>query len=237
MSLKVQVDVNTTFTALLDVTDVSWVDFEHYDVVNYVGLDGVAHHCPAIRNDFINNSNYNKIEYQGMRYTYDPNLPTVKFYSYADDSIYPYHDRDTYILPNKVESIITYDIPAGTYTPSDFETLIKQFISNNRNRRVENAFQVNVNGQTVSVPANSYIYYTVNSSSPQGYVRAVWFNQSFAPGSGAAPKLAYCQEGTGFTLGHCYVVYIKTGSGYNYVRSFADYARYNIGVGTGIKFR
>ena len=214
MSLKVQVDVNTTFTALLDVTDFSWIDFEHYDVINYVGLDGVIHYCPAIRNDFINNSDYNKIVYQGMRYTYDPNLPTVKFYSHA-----------TYILPNK-KAKIAYDIPAGTYIPTAFEYLIKQFISLGRSRKISLACNVMVNGQQLSVSANTSIYYVNVGASPWNE-RFVCFGVSgpgrFAANISFTNYKSYCVGGHKSTT---------TGWGFQ----FASWAKYPITVFDGIKF-
>ena len=65
-----------------------------------------------------------------------------------------------YVVPNKRVSAATYDIPAGTYSPSTFERLITSFISNNGSRIVDNSFSVEVNGQTYSVSAGSSIYYT-----------------------------------------------------------------------------
>src|SRR5574344_1560926 len=57
-----------------------------------------------------------------------------------------------YVVPNKRVSAAAYDIPAGTYSPSTFENLIRSFISNNGSRIVDNSFSVEVNGQTYNVP-------------------------------------------------------------------------------------
>lgn len=80
-----------------------------------------------------------------------------------------------YVVPNKRVTAVTYDIPAGTYTPSAFENLIRSFISNNGSRAVKNSFSVEVNGQTYRVSASSSIYYTYQYS---GQARFVCFNGS-----------------------------------------------------------
>ena len=93
-----------------------------------------------------------------------------------------------YVVKNKRVDA-NYDIPAGTYSPSRFESLIGNFISNNGSRRVNNSFSVVVNGQTYSVSSGSSIYFTYQYSgqarfvcfngSPRGYTS---FEQSFSEG-------------------------------------------------------
>ena len=80
-----------------------------------------------------------------------------------------------YVVPNKRVTAINYDIPAGTYSPSTFENLIKSFISNNGSRAVNNSFSVEVNGQTYKVSSGSSIYYTYQYG---GNARFVCFNGS-----------------------------------------------------------
>lgn len=143
------------------------------------------------------------------------------------------HNNTTYYCARSREAISEYDIPAGTYTPSAFRALIEQYISNNGNRTVANAFTVTVNGQTVSVSANQKIYYQVNSSSPQGTARAVYFGTT--PSSTGAPEYYFNIPSNGFTQGKCYVVY-NAGGGFLWTVCFASYSNYNITVGTGIKF-
>ena len=65
---------------------------------------------------------------------------------------------ESYILSKKKKNITA--IPAGTYTPSTFENLIKSFIAQNGSRIVYNNFSVEVNGQTYNVPKYRSIYYT-----------------------------------------------------------------------------
>ena len=155
-------------------------------------------------------------------------------YSVSGKTICCRYNNKTY--KSATNRTMNYDIPAGTYTPSAFRNLIEQFISNNGNRSVLNSFTVKVNNQTVSVSAGQKIYYTVNGSSPQGYVRSVWFNPSSAPSSGSAPTIEYNNGSNGFTNGHCYVVGFTT-SGYNYASTaFNNYSNYSITVTTGIKF-
>ena len=83
-------------------------------------------------------------------------------------------DNTIYVVPNK-RVAVKYDIPAGTYSPSKFENLIKSFISKNGSRRVKNSFSVVVNGQTYSVSAGRAIYYTYQYS---GQATFVCFNGS-----------------------------------------------------------
>lgn len=139
------------------------------------------------------------------------------------------------------EAKIVYDIPAGTYTPSTFEALIKNYMSANSFRKVSNAFTVKVNNQTVPVSSNGYIYYRSSSSSPNGYVRSVAFDNTFGYGVDAngevkAPCLA-CNMASGFTAYKTYVTYVVTSTGYSYGKtSFQSYASFNITVTTGINF-
>ena len=79
-----------------------------------------------------------------------------------------------YVVPNKRVSA-NYDIPAGTYSPSKFDSLIQSFISKNGSRIVKNSFSVEVNGQTYSVSSGSSIYYTYQYG---GQARFVCFNGS-----------------------------------------------------------
>lgn len=124
-----------------------------------------------------------------------------------------------YIVPNKRVSAATYDIPAGTYSPSTFENLIKSFISNNGSRTVSNSFSVEVNGQTYNVPAGRAIYYTYQYS---GAARFVCFNGSN-------------RGNTTFQSSFSYGVYCTY---WSYSQQQGDnYYRYSIRVNTGIKFR
>ena len=142
-------------------------------------------------------------------------------YSYdksAGDTFGISFENTKYFVPNKRVAVINYDIPAGTYTPSTFENLIKSFISNNGSRRVKNSFSVEVNGQTYSVSSGSSIYYTYQYSgearfvcfngSPRGWIP---FEQSFSEG-------IYCT----------YWSYTDTQGNWYY--------QYNIKVNTGISF-
>lgn len=138
------------------------------------------------------------------------------------------------------EAKITYAIPAGTYTPSAFETLIKNYISANSSRTVANAFTVTVNNQTVSVSSGDTIYYKESSSSPNGYVRSVAFGDTSGYAIDAnsevkAPEAICNGSSSGFTDNKVYVTYIANGS-FNYQEYFKNYANYNITVTTGINF-
>ena len=124
-----------------------------------------------------------------------------------------------YVVPNiKAKIVQPYDIPAGTYSPSTFENLIKSFISNNGSRTVSNSFSVEVNGQTYSVPAGRAIYYTYQYS---GQARFVCFN--------GRPR-GYTSFELSFSEG-IYCTY------WSYSQYQGDrYYQYNIKVNTGINF-
>ena len=125
-----------------------------------------------------------------------------------------------YVVPNKRVSA-NYDIPAGTYSPSRFESLIGNFISNNGSRRVNNSFSVVVNGQTYSVSSGSSIYFTYQYS---GQARFVCFNGS--------PRGWISFQDRTFAQYGIYCTY------WSYSQQQGDnYYKYNIKVNTGIKFK
>lgn len=127
-----------------------------------------------------------------------------------------------YVVPNKRVAAVNYDIPAGTYTPSAFENLIKGFISNNGSRTVKNSFNVVVNNQTYSVPAGRAIYYTYQYS---GDARFVCFNGRPRDSLGFERSNVFAEYGT-------YCTY------WSYSQNQGDrYYLYNIKVNTGIKFK
>ena len=137
-----------------------------------------------------------------------------------------------YVVPNKRVSAY-YDIPAGTYSPSTFQNLIKSFISNNGSRTVSNSFSVTVNGQTLSISPGTRIWYVTEGSSPW-YARAVCFGVNYF-------LTASCQSGNGFSTYKAYIV--ETSPSNSYISStcfnfvFRYYASFNITVSTGIKFK
>lgn len=138
-----------------------------------------------------------------------------------------------YVVPNKRVAAVTYDIPAGTYSPSAFKNLIQKFISNNGSRAVSNSFSVTVNNQTLSLAAGTIIHYTTQGSSPW-YAKAVGFGERYF-------QVASCMDKTGFSIYKSYIVETSNSNSYpnsycfNYV--FRYYASFNITVETGIKFK
>ena len=134
-----------------------------------------------------------------------------------------------YVVPNKRVSAQTYDIPAGTYSPSTFKNLIDNYISpNNGSRRVSNSFTATVNGQTITVNANTTIFNENNESSGSSVLTyGVNFSGEYlVPGN--------CFEG--YTA-HSFTdnkVYITQSRGISY---FERYMYYNITISTGIKFK
>ena len=138
-----------------------------------------------------------------------------------------------YVVPNKRVSAQTYDIPAGTYSPSTFKNLIQSFISNNGSRAVSNNISVTVNGQTVSILAGDKIYYVTQGSSPW-YAKAVCFGTS-------SFMSASCNSTVGFSYYKAYIVETSNSNSYTssycFNRVFSGYASFNITVNTGIKFQ
>ena len=166
--------------------------------------------------------------YDGIRRLYYPLIkPTSTLtwngyiYSYdksVGDTFGIALDNTKYVVPNKRVSAHNYDIPAGTYTPSTFENLIKSFISNNGSRTVKNSFSVTVNGQTYSVPSGRAIYYTVQYG---GEARFVCFNGS---------QRGWTSFETSFSNGiYCTYWSLSESQG-------ESYYQYNIKVNTGINF-
>lgn len=138
-----------------------------------------------------------------------------------------------YVVPNKRVSAVTYDIPAGTYSPSAFKNLIQSFISNNGSRAVKDNVSVTVNGQTVSILAGDEIYYTTLGSSPW-YAKAVGFGERYF-------QVASCMDKVGFTYYKAYIVETSPSnsyvSDYCFNKVFRSYASFNITVNTGINFK
>ena len=133
-----------------------------------------------------------------------------------------------YVVPNKRVQAVNYDIPAGTYSPSTFKSLIDSYISpNNGSRRVSNSFTATVNGQTITVNANTAIWSENNESSGSSVLTyGVNFTGSYL-NAGDCFSVATANS---FTK---YKVYITQSRGIPY---FANYMYYNITV-SGIKFK
>ena len=170
-------------------------------LVSYYG--GTKYYYPLIKPASI-------LTWNGYKYSYDKSV---------GDTFGIGLSNTKYVVPNKRVADVKYDIPAGTYSPSTFENLIKSFIAQNGSRIVYNSFSVEVNGQTYNVPAYRSIYYTVQyggdarfvcfNGSPRGYTE---FQSSFYD------KGVYCTH-------------------WSYSQNQGDqYYKYNIKVNTGINF-
>ena len=155
----------------------------------------------------------------GYKYSYDRNV---------GDTFGVGLSNTKYVVPNKRVPLAAYDIPAGTYSPSTFKSLIDKYISsNNGSRRVSNSFKATVNGQTITVNANTTIYNENNESSGS---RVLSYAVNF---SGSYLNASNC-----FTSGVANSfsrnkVYITQSKGIPY---FANYRYFNITV-SGIKFK
>ena len=169
--------------------------------------------------------------YDGTRAYYVPAVTSggsvtlggyVYSYSSSKPSFAVYDGSQTLYLANtETAAPTTYDIPAGTYSPSKFESLIRSYISNNGSRKVSNSFSVVVNGQTYNVPAGRNVCYTYQYG---GQARFVSFNGSQRGGFTFEKSNAFTQYGI-----YCkYWVY--SGIQGNMYKNFS------IKVNTGIKF-
>ena len=132
-----------------------------------------------------------------------------------------------YVVPNKRVQAVTYDIPAGVYSPSAFKNLIDKFIYTNGSRRVANSFIVTVNGQSVAVTRNLQIWNQNNESSGWSVLT---YGVNFSG--------SYLEPGNCFGAGTAHSfsrnkVYITQSRGISY---FENYRNYYISVETGIKF-
>ena len=132
-----------------------------------------------------------------------------------------------YVAPNKRVSAINYDIPAGTYSPSAFKSLIDKYIYTNGSRKVSNSFTATVDKQKITVNANTTIW-SVNNSGSGSSVLSYGVNFS---GS-------YMYAGSAFSsdTAHSFSrnkVYITQSTGIPY---FGNYKYFNITISTGIKF-
>ena len=157
--------------------------------------------------------------YQGYVYSYDRSVGDTFGISLSNTK---------YVVPNKRVAAATYDIPAGTYSPSAFKNLIDKYISVNGSRRVSNSFKATVNGQTITVSANTTIYNENNESSGSSVLTyGVNFSGSYlVPGNCFQAGVAHSFTNT--------KVYITQSRGISY---FERYMYYNITISTGIKFK
>ena len=157
--------------------------------------------------------------YQGYKYSYDRSVGDTFGISLSNTK---------YVVPNKRVAAQTYDIPAGTYSPSAFKNLIDKYIYTNGSRKVSNSFTATVNGQTITVKANTAIWSENNESSGSSTLTyGVNFSGEYLhPGNCFQGGVAYS-----FTNNK---VYITQSKGIPY---FGNYMYYNITISTGIKFK
>ena len=155
----------------------------------------------------------------GYKYSYDRSVGDTFGISLSNTK---------YVVPNKRVSAINYDIPAGTYSPSTFKNLIDNYIYTNGSRKVSNSFNVTVNGQTITVNANTAIWSENNESSGSSVLT---YGVNFS-GSYLVPGNCF-----GSGTAHSFInnkVYITQSRGIPY---FGNYMYYNITISTGIKFK
>ena len=155
--------------------------------------------------------------YNGESWYYNTSSPTIAFRK----------NGKTYYC-SKSLTTESYDIPAGTYSPSTFKSLIDNYISpNNGSRKVSKSFKVTVNGQTITVNANNTIYNVNNASSGSSVLSyGVNFSGSYLSAGAAFSISTACS----FTDNK---VYITQSKGISYL---ANYMYSNISISTGIKF-
>ena len=122
-----------------------------------------------------------------------------------------------YVVPNKRVTAGNYDIAAGTYSPSNFENMIKSFISRNGSRIAYAGFSVEVDGQTYRVPAGRRIYYTYQYGGNATFVCFGGSNRgstAFERPGAFAKYGVYCTHWSSSQQGDRYYIYsIKVNGG------------------------
>ena len=211
MALNIRKTINATFTALLEfIEPLSSAETNIVNSKYYIGQkenDNKKHYYPALSSDT------DTISYNGKIYSYNSGLKTI-FFKAPGGTIYR--------LPN-VESS-SYDIPAGTYTPSAFRNMLANYVSLNGSRNCANAFTVKVNNQTLNISSGTAIHYRQNGSSPGELVVAGFGSYAYDARSIAGS----------FTDYKTYVLY--RGNVGNYPIVLNNYANYSITITTGINF-
>lgn len=166
----------------------------------------------------------------GAEYTsYDEDMGSyINRYSYSSSSPSLHaainSNVATYVINayNTVSTITKYDVPAGTYTPSAFKSLIEAYMSVGATRTCANSFTVTLNNVTTTIPAGSTIYY---SSFISGITaRLVGFGDK--PSSYSYER----QVNRSYTTIYC----VERIGSHDYF--YNSYTNYPITIGTGIKF-
>lgn len=150
--------------------------------------------------------------YNSLRWYYDTSSPTIAFRK----------NGKTYYCNKSFTTEQIYDIPAGTYTPSTFKSLIESFMSIGSVRICGNSFTVKINNVTTTISAGSVIYYSLFSSGVTARV----------VGFGYDPDKFYYYEQIDRSRTTIYCVGRDSGA-YPY---YSGYENYHITIGTGIKF-
>lgn len=176
--------------------------------------NGTAHYIPT---DGAGYSSYDEdMGSYTNRYYYSSSNPSIHAVA-SDNSI-----CNAY---NAVSTISNVSIPAGTYSPSTFRSMIQNFIPANGSRISRYAFSVTVNGGTYNVPAGQEIKYCTTNTAGSGTsssLEIVTFN-----GSNTVDAMdAGTFRGT-------YVIY---GTSYSGLAQFSDYFLFNITVSNDIIF-
>lgn len=153
---------------------------------------------------------------------YDTSSPTVAF-----------RKNGTIFYCAKSRTVVTYDIPAGTYSPAAFYRLMCGFFTTplystggtTSYRTAANAFTVTVNNKTYVVPAGRRIAFgNVGSSQPYGIVQTNFNGDSASVGNTGATA--------DFISKGYYVTYMEHGP-----PSFLyEYGNFPITIKTGIRF-
>lgn len=119
---------------------------------------------------------------------------------------------------------VDVNISAGTYTPSNFKSLISQYISENGSRVVAKSFSATVNNQTITVNERATVYY---KSDYGGQLIFVGFGSY-------SNSISAITSSSGFTNYKTYLLY--SGSGFNGSQYGGNYTNYSITIGGGISF-
>lgn len=119
-------------------------------------------------------------------------------------------------IPQNLEIVEKYQIPAGTYTPSTFRSMLNSYLSSGNAKRIDNTVTFTQNNKTWTVNANSgYIRRRDwNSGGTSAEQDVITFNQTSQP-SDATP-------------GTCIILYSNP--------TFSTYNNFPITVSAGFNF-
>lgn len=145
----------------------------------------------------------------------------ISFNTKSDGSGTTYQPGDSIFLSENITLYAiwkkTNNIPAGTYTPNAFQTLISQFIAENGSRTLAKELTATVNNQTITINSGSSIYYRKVYSNQVAVVGFGTYSEDISPTGIIASS--------GFSSYQTYVVSSSTTTG-----GFGNFGSFSITI-------